>query len=96
MMDMHAELERSPDALVGMLEELDLTNADLAALCDVALSSVQRWIAGQGPIPMAVIRLCAIMVQVHRAQVICDPRPAHAKRRKQAVPSGNSQEDART
>jgi hypothetical protein len=63
--------------LSRLLDELDLTNKDLSRLCEVAPATVQRWLAGSGPIPMAVIRMLMLMVHVRRASELCDVNHEH-------------------
>lgn len=67
----------NPDTLGVLLEQLDLTNRDLARLCEVAPATVQRWLAGSGPIPMAVIRMLLLMVHVRRASQLTDVNHEH-------------------
>lgn len=52
--------------LEQQLEELDLTNADLARLIGVAQSSVQRWTKGKIRPPQVLTRLLEVMIQLKR------------------------------
>jgi hypothetical protein len=53
-------------SLSTALEELDLSAGDLARLCDVPSATALRWLSGVEPIPMSVIRMCGLLVQIHR------------------------------
>jgi predicted transcriptional regulator len=56
------------DRLEKALEDLDLTNIDLARLAGVAPSSVQRWTAGTVDPPVMLFRLldCMLVLQEQR------------------------------
>jgi hypothetical protein len=54
------------DRLEEQLTELDLTNADLARLVEVAPSSVQRWTSGTIVPPVMLIKLLDCMITLKR------------------------------
>ena len=58
-----------------LLEELELTNTELARLCEVYPATVQRWLAGSHPIPMSVIRMCGLLELVRRNDMLPDCWP---------------------
>lgn len=54
------------EVLLRQLEELDISNVDLARLIDMAPSSVQRWTAGTHEPPLMLLRLLECMLTVRR------------------------------
>lgn len=52
--------------LEKQLEELDITNADLARMIGVAQSSVQRWTKGKIVPPLVLTRLLECMLTLKR------------------------------
>lgn len=58
--------------LEKQLEELDITNADLARLIGVAPSSVQRWAKGKIKPPQVLTRLLEVMIVLKRNSVAAE------------------------
>jgi hypothetical protein len=58
-----------------LLEELELTNTELARLCEVPPATVQGWRSGAEPIPMAVVRMCGLLELGRRNDMLPDCWP---------------------
>ena len=56
--------------LEDLLVYIDLSNSDLAELCQIDVRTVFRWLAGHSPVPAAVIRL----LQLDAMTKTYDPR----------------------
>jgi hypothetical protein len=69
-------MSRTKSEMLSLLcEELDLTQMELARLCEVDPATVQRWLAGSHPIPMAVIRMCGLLELGRRRNMLPDCWP---------------------
>lgn len=55
------------EQLIAQLEELDITNADLARMIGVAQSSVQRWTKGKIETPLVLSKLLEALLTIKRA-----------------------------
>lgn len=55
-------LRFTPEALEALLDTLDIKNVEVARLCGVNPTTIQRWLNGHTPIPHAVIRMLTLMV----------------------------------
>ena len=58
---------RGHEYLDKQLEELDITNADLARMIGVAQSSVQRWTKGKIEVPLVLTKLLEALITIKRA-----------------------------
>jgi len=47
--------------LEDLLVYIDLSNDDLAELCQIDIRTVFRWLAGHSPVPAAVVRLLQLI-----------------------------------
>lgn len=61
-------LDISAEHLNRQLEQLDITNRDLATLAGVSESTIYRWLQGKAPVPASVVRMNALMLHVRQGQ----------------------------
>lgn len=54
-------LDVSPQRLLALLEQLDVTNKRLAYLAGVNANTVSRWLHGHTPVPHSVVRMLMLM-----------------------------------
>ena len=47
--------------LEDLLVYIDMSNSDLAELCQIDIRTVFRWLAGHSPVPAAMIRLLQLV-----------------------------------